>query len=184
MNAADKGSRRRSSERARLRLDRSVVAPAVVVLLAAAAVLLTLPPSTSGRAGSGVPATTAGSYVDHTAFACPDQDAGKRVETAVRLGLAPAADGQQPPDGGSVRQGPVASGAQPVDVARAAGWSTYPAPGDRRSTPPAVPRPDSSGSAPTSRRAAPWASRPAPCPARSGGSPAPAPGSTTPRPCC
>jgi hypothetical protein len=118
MNAADKGSRRRSTERARLRLDRSVVAPVVVVLLAAAAVLLTLPPSTSGRAGSGVPATTAGSFVDHTAFACPDQDAGKRVETAVRLGLAPAADGQQPPDGGSVRQGPVASDAQPVDVAR------------------------------------------------------------------
>ncbi len=118
MNAAEKGSRRRATERAALRLDRSMLAPVVVVLLAAAAVLLTLPPNTSGLAGSGDAATTAGALVDHTAFACPDQDAGKRVDTAVRLGLAPAADGQEPATGGSARQGPVSSGGQPVDVPR------------------------------------------------------------------
>jgi hypothetical protein len=116
MNAADKGSRRRATERAGIRLDASVVAPVVVVLLAAAAVLLTLPPSTPGLTGTG--ATTAGALVDHTAFACPDQDPGKRVDAAVRLGLVPATAGQQPSAGGSVRQGPVSSGGRPVDVAR------------------------------------------------------------------
>lgn len=118
MNAADKGSRRRAAERAGIRLDASMIAPLVVVLLAAAAVLLTVPPGTPGSAASGASATRAGALVDHTAFACPDQPPGKRVDAAARLGLAPAAEGQPPASGGSVRQGPAGSVGQPVDVPR------------------------------------------------------------------
>lgn len=116
MNAAEKAPRRRAAERPRARLDRSVVAPVVMVLLALAAVLLTFPPeasTSSGRAGAAT-----GGVVDHTTFACPDQDAGKRVDTTVRLGLAPTPEGVTLPDGGDVRQGPVASEGRSVDVPR------------------------------------------------------------------
>jgi hypothetical protein len=114
MNAAEKGTRRRAD--ARPRIGRSAIAPAVVVLLATAAVLLT--GALSASPSRKVAGTASGSIVDHTTFACPDQPAGRRVTTAVDLGLAPTPSDVTPPSGGEIRQGPVDADGKPVDLSR------------------------------------------------------------------
>jgi hypothetical protein len=117
MSTVDPASRRRAAQRSNRRPDASLVAGLVLVLLAGVAVLLTAPahvaPSVRDDEGA------VGGLVDHTAFACPDQDAGRGETTSVQVGLAPAPDDVPLPEGGAVREGPVGAAAgEPLDVPR------------------------------------------------------------------
>ena len=124
MNAArEPGSRRRVAARGArpsLRVTRAAVVPAVLVLLALVGAGLTA--LSGGGDPAPVGATTTGTLVDHTTFACPDLPAARGTTSSVGLGLAPAPADVQPPGGGSVTQGPVTSAAdsdgRPVDVRR------------------------------------------------------------------
>src|SRR5689334_23512851 len=106
MNAArEPGSRRRVAERGArpsLRVTRAAVVPAVLVLLALVGAGLTALSGGGDPAPAG--ATTTGTLVDHTTFACPDLPAARGTTSSVGLGLAPAPADVQPPGGGSVTQ--------------------------------------------------------------------------------
>ena len=121
MSTSGAGARRRAASRRTVGPDSSLLAGLVLVLLAGVAVVLTMPAQGTG-AGDPDGRRATGAYVDHTTVVCPDEDSrpgARGGTTSVRFGLAPAQGDVRPADGGTVRQGPVASApGRPLDLPR------------------------------------------------------------------
>ncbi len=109
---AARGSRR-AARPARTTGGHRVVAVALVAL-AAGTVALTA----GGDPARPTTTPSVGRVVERTLLACPDAPVPGGVVSSVSLGLAPASELDDVPDGGTVEQGPVGEEPAPVDLAR------------------------------------------------------------------